>query len=82
MTTCESAIPIRSPDLKWYQEGGATCMRCGERYKSHARGVGLTEQTCGCGLVYRVETLTVDAITCGDELASANEASFWGQSIQ
>jgi hypothetical protein len=81
MTTCDIAIPIRSPDPKWYQESVATCMRCGERYKSHTRRAGLIEQTCGCGMVYRVETLSVDAIACDKEIASANEASFTGQSI-
>jgi hypothetical protein len=77
MTTCEIAIPIRSPDPKWYQESVATCMRCGERYTSSVCSAGLSEQTCGCGLVYRVETLTVDAVSCDDEVESANEASFW-----
>lgn len=82
MTTCEISIPIRSPDPKWYQESVATCLRCGERYTSTARDAGLTEHSCGCGLVYRVETLAVDTITCGDEVVSANEASFWGRTIQ
>lgn len=78
MSTCERAIPIRSPSPKWYQEDSATCMRCGERYQSHARGAGLTEQTCGCGMVYRVESLTVDAIICDEEIVPANEGNFWG----
>jgi hypothetical protein len=52
-------------------------MRCGEQYTSSVCGAGSSEQACGCGLVYRVETLTVDAVTCDDEVESANEASFW-----
>ena len=76
MTTCEITVPIRSIGALQFQPGGATCMRCGEKIRSTARGRGLTEQTCGCGLVYRVETLTVDTLVSGSDARSANDFSF------
>ena len=86
MKTCDSAIPIRSPERMLHQESIATCMRCGEEYKSRSRDTSLSEQSCGCGMVYRVEALPVDVIAdivvFRDDSASANEASFWGDCIQ
>jgi hypothetical protein len=76
MATCEFAIPIRSTDSFPYQATSATCMRCGEQFVSYARGGSLTEQTCGCGVAYRVETLTMDVVACGDDVIPANEHYF------
>ena len=60
MATCEIAIPIRSAESFPVQAPVATCMRCGERYVSRARDGGMIEQTCGCGVAYRVEALTIE----------------------
>jgi hypothetical protein len=76
MTTCDITVPIRTIDALRLQPTGATCMRCGEKFTSKARGRGLTEQSCGCGLVYRVETLMVDSVVCGNDLAPANDSRF------
>jgi DNA-directed RNA polymerase subunit RPC12/RpoP len=76
MTTCEITVPIRTIGALQFQPSGVTCMRCGEEFTSNARGRGFTEQTCGCGLVYRVETLSVDSVACVHDLAPANDSRF------
>ncbi len=82
MTTSEITVPIRTIGALRFQPAGATCMRCGEKFSFLARGCGLTEQTCGCGLVYRVETLAVDSFTCGDDRAPSNDSSFGGPQMR
>lgn len=76
MTVCRITVPIRAVAALQFQPTGTTCARCGEEFRSYARGSGLTEQTCACGLVYRVETLTVDSVLRGEDRVSTNDSRF------
>lgn len=40
--------------------GSPRCVRCGQRFHMFFRGGRLAEQRCGCGLVYRVESMGID----------------------
>ena len=80
MATCEIAIPIRSADSFPPRGPAATCMRCGEQFVSSVRDGGMVEQTCGCGVAYRVESLAIefDVVASGYEaVPAANEHYFW-----
>jgi hypothetical protein len=43
------------------EPGAPRCLRCGQKFHLFFRGGRLVEQRCGCGLVYRVETMGIDA---------------------
>ena len=43
------------------EPGAPRCLRCGQKFHLFFRGGRLVEQRCGCGLVYRVEAMGIDA---------------------
>jgi hypothetical protein len=54
--------PVSSSDMLRFarQEPGAPrCIRCGQPFHMFFSRGQLIEQHCGCGLVYRVETMVV-----------------------
>jgi hypothetical protein len=52
------------------------CVRCGQVFQLFFSAERLAEQSCACGLVYRVETMWVDQFVDGREMkGSADSAS-------
>lgn len=52
--------PVSSSDMLRFAKqgpGAPRCIRCGQTFHMVFSGGQLAEQRCGCGLVYRVESM-------------------------
>jgi len=57
--------PVSSTDMLRFarrERGTPRCMRCGQPFHMFFSGGRLIEQRCGCGLVYRVESVAANEI--------------------
>ena len=77
MGAFDIAIPIRRIDVLRHEVTAATCMRCGRPYESWVLLNGSLEQSCQCGLAYRVEVLNPEVVACNAGLPAANETPYW-----
>jgi hypothetical protein len=56
------------------QPSAPGCVRCGQRFHFLFGGERLAEQSCACGLVYRVETMPIDQFLDGRDTKNSAES--------
>jgi hypothetical protein len=60
MQAYQPVLPTHMMRFARREPGAPRCVRCGQRFRLFFSGGRLTEQRCGCGLVYKVESMGIE----------------------
>jgi hypothetical protein len=60
MQTYQAVLAANMMRFARREPGAPRCVRCGQKFHLFFRGGRLAEQRCGCGLVYKIESMTID----------------------